>query len=1268
MKRKIGDTSDHSVYDEEEEEEEDLNDEFEEMLIDDDLEEYIKQYEEQMREAEKEFEKLTVENKPEKDAFDVDDNMDDYIKMYEESEDQAFEENIKHSKEEEIKVDPFYRYRLDTEDFAKLKRPLPEHGYLNESLKFMALKVEYDVGYRDTEKYGKTRKSELFLDIFGTTKEGYDVRCKVIGFKPYFYVEVSKKLFNTDMIAFKNALFDKIDASNIRMFKDLEIIDSVEKLVKKSVYGFSLEDKYFFKITSGFPQYISRLKTIFEEGFDIDGFGNAKFLTYESNIAFHIRCMIDKKINGSAWIEIKPEDFHIVRYKESHCAIEVEVRHEDMVVHKPGKTWYEIAPIRLLSYDIECLGTGDHFPDANLGDKIICVSLVVKDTNKKERTSILLALEETKQTEGCTTYWFKKEEDLLTAFRDMVVAINPDFLTGYNISKFDNSYLFKRATCLGLHDFFKLSKIKYKTCNLRISTSYSAQSGSKVSENAVIYGRSNFDMHPIIIGSGFKFNDYTLNTVSREILKDQKNDLHYSHIPRLFSGAKEKKNGNTFEFVATPETRERIASYCEKDSVLPLDLIEKIKSIETFVESSRVIGIPIHDLVEKGASLRSYTQFLAACQEAGFLVPVNPCEKVDFQGAFVFTPEPGFYKKHIAAFDFNSLYPSIMIMINGDPSTLIPQNLLHLFKKEDYVTYEIKILNKKGEHLFSRYHSFVKKSVREGILPSIERKLLGARAEVRKEIKVVDVIYKGAITKKLLLNDLKKNSREEIRGKYLDKIKIEEEKLEKNKSSKTIKEELDSLLVAVKILDSITEDEQTDETILGLEAEIIKLKVYLDVLDKRQLAYKVAANSLYGWIAASTNSTACVPVSETITSIGRELINDSKVFIEKTFTKKNKFDADLTAIYGDTDSVYVKFDYDTMPEMQKVFDDAKFVSAETTKYIQSKYGSTVVVIAFEKVFKGLILLKRKKYVGLKYEDGSEPKIDSKGLDDVRRETTRMTKTIIQKMFKLIFFDNNIEACKDLIKEKISDLYQQKVNIYELISSKKLKSEELYKTKPIHCLLNEKLKKRGSEGYRAGDRVLFVVTAPASFKSKKTNSKGKISSTKDKVSERGEDPLYAHHHNLKLDINYYFENQLKKPLERIFTVVIKDIGKLFSGGEHMRHKVEITPDIFEMSKFVFKVEKCMGCGKVIDMEDLCKGPICSGCAKEGLLISKYEELINKKNEIVKKEGECLEECYKCQGFVGDVLCSNVNACANFWVKGSVEKQLKDVDTMLSKFKR
>jgi len=40
-------------------------------------------------------------------------------------------------------------------------------------------------------------------------------------------------------------------------------------------------------------------------------------------------------------------------------------------------------------------------------------------------------------------------------------------------------------------------------------------------------------------------------------------------------------------------------------------------------------------------------------------------------------------------------------------------------------------------------------------------------------------------------------------------------------------------------------------------------------------------------------------------------------------------------------------------------------------------------------------------------------------------------------------------------------------------------------------------------------------------------------------EKSEDPLYVLEHNLPIDFNFYLENQLKKPLLRLFEPIYKE---------------------------------------------------------------------------------------------------------------------------------
>jgi DNA polymerase delta subunit 1 len=86
------------------------------------------------------------------------------------------------------------------------------------------------------------------------------------------------------------------------------------------------------------------------------------------------------------------------------------------------------------------------------------------------------------------------------------------------------------------------------------------------------------------------------------------------------------------------------------------------------------------------------------------------------------------------------------------------------------------------------------------------------------------------------------------------------------------------------------------------------------VQNGRQLALKVSANSVYGFTGATVGQLPCVPIASSVTSYGRFLLERTKTFVEETYTKANGHEHDAVVVYGDTDSVMVKFGTPTVAD------------------------------------------------------------------------------------------------------------------------------------------------------------------------------------------------------------------------------------------------------------------------------------------------------------------------------------------------------------------
>lgn len=59
---------------------------------------------------------------------------------------------------------------------------------------------------------------------------------------------------------------------------------------------------------------------------------------------------------------------------------------------------------------------------------------------------------------------------------------------------------------------------------------------------------------------------------------------------------------------------------------------------------------------------------------------------------------------------------------------------------------------------------------------------------------------------------------------------------------------------------------------------VIAEVVNVQVLNGRQLALKISANSVYGFTGATVGSLPCLEISSSVTAFGRQMIEESKVF------------------------------------------------------------------------------------------------------------------------------------------------------------------------------------------------------------------------------------------------------------------------------------------------------------------------------------------------------------------------------------------------------
>lgn len=86
------------------------------------------------------------------------------------------------------------------------------------------------------------------------------------------------------------------------------------------------------------------------------------------------------QVVGMNWIEVPAGKYHLRSEKEqdSHCQLEVDMAFDAFISHPAEGEWSEMAPLRVLSFDIECAGRKGVFPDASQDPVIQIANMVTK--------------------------------------------------------------------------------------------------------------------------------------------------------------------------------------------------------------------------------------------------------------------------------------------------------------------------------------------------------------------------------------------------------------------------------------------------------------------------------------------------------------------------------------------------------------------------------------------------------------------------------------------------------------------------------------------------------------------------------------------------------------------------------------------------------------------------------------------------------------------------------------------------------------------------
>lgn len=228
----------------------------------------------------------------------------------------------------------------------------------------------------------------------------------------------------------------------------------------------------------------------------------------------------------------------------------------------------------------------------------------------------------------------------------------------------------------------------------------------------------------------------------------------------------------------------KVVDYGIEDSELVMDLFETLNTWTALVETTNVCGVPISDLYTRGQQIRGISLVYDLAVKKGIVLDERQMEYIKMAGGYVGDPKPGLYD-YVICVDFTSLYPTIIMAHNICWTTLvppelvdiIPDNMCHIIEwDQDFEVEDEKEetsgnsdspkknpgRRKKKEPKFITKHfkyKFVKKEVKEGILPQLVGHLVYERRRVRSQIELTDnPVTKGVLNSRQLALKVTGNS------------------------------------------------------------------------------------------------------------------------------------------------------------------------------------------------------------------------------------------------------------------------------------------------------------------------------------------------------------------------------------------------------------------------------------------------------------------------------------------------------------------------------
>ena len=359
------------------------------------------------------------------------------------------------------------------------------------------------------------------------------------------------------------------------------------------------------------------------------------------------------------------------------------------------------------------------------------------------------------------------------------------------------------------------------------------------------------------------------------------------------------------------------------------------------------------------------------------------------------------------------------------------------------------------------------------------------------------------------------------------------------------------------VLNEVLDARKRTKKLMKSEKDEFKYKV----LDGLQLAYKVTANSVYGQLGARTSTICKLPLAACTTSIGRERLTVDATEGVKEWALKEGYE-EPQIVYGDTDSVFVKFSCKdksgTLLKDTEALQHTIDCGLSAEKFIQAKMnkeGKQPQVLEYEKTFWPFILISKKRYTGDKYEfNTTDKKRTAMGIVLKRRDNAPIVKYVFGHVIEKIMIDRDFDSMLQWLKETLQMIRSGEFDLSKFIITKSLRGYYKNPQQIAHKVLADRMAERDPGNKpKSNDRIPYAYIQLKDEQLYDYENPYKSGIRKGEPREKnvmqGDRIEHVDHilkKKLKLDYEFYITNQIMNPVKQVLDLHLdpSETEKLF----------------------------------------------------------------------------------------------------------------------------